>query len=255
MEENTQQEVELLPTVTDQRAFVHHKIKAVNKELREILHMITTPTTDRAGDIIDPKGADISNYLRNPIVLVNHSYDAPRDVIGRALSIEVRDDGITARTKFRDTALARDAFALAAEGLGGWSIGFRPQKYTAIRDEKGMLKGFHFTRWELLEYSLVAIPMNQEIVNNMVKQGLIHPENLPVFVEGSEFIVSDPPAAAAPPEANAEAAVWAPSPEQYARVVRAARLKQIEKIARAMADVVNRYEAGRAIQDVVQEIK
>lgn len=257
MSEQVQQEEETgySPIIADQRAFVHQEIKAINKDRMEVLHLISTPATDRAGDIVEPMGADLANFVgRNPIVMVNHSYDFPKDAIGKALMVEVTDKGLLARTKFFDKPLARDAFALIQEGVGGWSIGFRPKKYEAIRDDKGILRGFHFKQWELLEYSAVAIPMNQEVINNMVKQGLIHPENLCVFVQGLESNISDPPADAAPSEANAATEVWAPSPEQYARVVRAARRKQIEKIGRAMSDIVNRYEAGRAIQDVVQEI-
>lgn len=162
------------------RVGVTATVKAVNDEKREILHLVSTPAVDRAGDIVEPGGAKVDNYLKNPVVLVDHDYTVEK-IIGKATSIEIQEGGVWARTQFRDSDLGRESFAIAKEGLGGWSIGFRPIKHEAMKDEKGRLKGFRFSEWEMLEYSLVAVPMNHEVVQGAVQRGLVSPDHINLF--------------------------------------------------------------------------
>jgi hypothetical protein len=162
------------------RAFVHQELKEVSKSKRTVTHLITNATTDRAGDVVVPLGAKVANYLRNPLVLVDHRYEVGK-IAGRSLALEISKAGILSTTQFRDTPLGHDGLALSAEGLGGWSIGFHPEEYDALRDEKGQRRGFEFKVWDLLEYSLVAIPMNPDIVNNAVQRGWVTPEHAPLF--------------------------------------------------------------------------
>lgn len=162
------------------RMCVTPKVAAKNDTEREIVHLITNASMDRAGDIVDPAGAELANYKRNPVVMADHEYRIGA-VVGRAVDIFVSTDGLRARTRFRDTPLALDAYKLASEGLGGWSIGFRPIEYDSITDEKGRHKGFRFSKWELLEYSIVAIPMNQEIVQGAVRRGLVQEGHVRTF--------------------------------------------------------------------------
>ena len=214
------------------RMIVGAEIKAANKKEREILHLISTGATDRAGDIVEPGGADLSNYLSNPIVLLNHDYDASK-IIGKATSVTVEDDKIYARTKFRDTDLGREAFGLASEGLGGWSIGFRPIEYDSIQDEKGnKTRGFRFSKWELLEYSLVAVPMNQEVVQNMVQRGLVAPEHLREFV-----VLPDPPVPTAPEPAKVD-------PGQVSEINRVLRRLERHNAALYLKDLGEGHENG-----------
>ncbi len=188
------------------KAFVTQEIKAVNKTSREVLHLITTASVDRAGDIVEPKGAEIANFMKNPLVMADHAYSIDR-VIGRAMALEVSDKGISARTQFRDTPLGREAFALASEGLGGWSIGFRPMKFEPIKDGKGITKGFMFKQWELLEYSIVAIPCNPDIVQNAITRGLVTPDNAAVFFSIQKGDAESKPSKDAGDSPTAEAGV------------------------------------------------
>ena len=191
-------ECEFVPSVG--KVYCASTVRAVNKADREVAHLITTSRSDRAGDVVDARGADLANYMRHPVVVANHSYKI-EDIIGRAVSITVEDGGIFARTKYRDTPLAKDAFNLAAEGLGAWSIGFRPTKFKAIKDDKGFTKGFHFTEWEMLEYSQVAIPMNPDIVQNALSKGLVSEANISVFFRALD---SEKPSAEASGRTNAD---------------------------------------------------
>ena len=212
-------------------------IKAVNKSEREVAHVITTRNADRVGDVVDASGADLANYLRHPVVMADHSYSIDR-IIGRAVNLTVSDDGIFARTKYRDTPLGRDAFNLAAEGLGAWSIGFRPISFKAMKDEKGITKGFHFTKWELLEYSQVAIPMNPDAVQNALTRGWVTEENLKTFFRVDESAEPSKDAGLAP---NAETIRCAVSidPEVEARLLAAVRRANRRLTISATAERIN----------------
>ncbi len=218
---NEDPECELIPSYL--RSLCQTTIKVVNKEAREVAHIITTVNPDRVGDVVEASGADLANYLRHPVVMADHSYSIER-IIGRATALTVDEKGIFARTKYRDTPLAKDAFNLAAEGLGAWSIGFRPIAFKAMKDDKGMTKGFRFTKWEMLEYSQVAIPMNPEAIQNAISRGLVAQENIKTFFRIDE---SAKPAEPAPVKANAEQIrAMQIDPESEARILSAVRKGQ-----------------------------
>ena len=163
-------------------AMVAPEIKATNDEHREILHLISTDSVDRVGDIVEPGGAMVDNYLKNPVVLQDHDYTVEK-IIGGAVRLETEDGKMWARTRFMDTERGQMSYNLSKAGLGGWSIGFKPRKAVAIEDEKGHRKGIRFKEWELLEYSHVAIPMNQDAVNHAVARGLCSKEFINDFFE------------------------------------------------------------------------
>jgi len=165
-----------------QRCAVRPEVKAHNDDSREVLHLISTNSIDRAGDVVEPGGAGLENFLKNPVVMRNHSY-LTQDIIGRATSVTIDKDGIWARTQFRDTEVGKEAHALSKEGLGGWSIGFRPVKHESIEDDKGVFRGIRFKEWELLEYSQVPIPMNQDAVQSAVQRGLVSEAHVSLFFE------------------------------------------------------------------------
>lgn len=215
-----------------QRRWMCTSVKAVNEERREILHAISSAAVDRAGDIVVPSGARIDRYMQNPVVMVNHSYEWPEDCIGKCVSVTVEDDRVYARTQFLDTPLADAAFKLAQAGVGGWSIGFKPITYEPIEDKKGRTKGFRFTEWELLEYSAVAIPMNQEITN-VVQRSAIPSHFIPRFFTGWDLPASSDPGeeTKAPP----------PIPPRI-----------LDEAIKATLRRLRRFEAGQLIR---QEIK
>lgn len=155
---------------------IHRAVAAETKDInvatRSVTHLISNATQDRAGDIVEPKGWDTEKFLSNPVVLVDHDYRVEK-IIGRAQSVWADDSGLYATTVFSDKGLGAAAFDLVQAGIArAWSVGFRPIDQEPIRDEKGVLKGFRFTKQELLEYSLVAIPMNPDAVNNAIQRGI-----------------------------------------------------------------------------------
>jgi len=149
------------------------EIKVMEDEERTVVAKISTTATDADQDIVDPSGAILTRFLKNPVIHADHSYKV-EDVIGRATELAVSTDGITAKIKFADvTQRARDCWELVK---GGWvranSIGFIALK-SVIRGTKEFdeyVKGVSYkvgtdcnriiTSFELLESSVVSIPSN-----------------------------------------------------------------------------------------------
>ena len=186
------------------RTFCTPEIKFINEKASEITHIITTASLDRQGDVVEPGGADVANFMRNPVVLADHDYSI-HSIIGRASKLEIGGDSITATTTFAKTDLGQQALTLVKSGMArGWSIGFRPIEHESIKDDKGALKGFRYKKWELLEYSLVAIPANPDAVMNAVKRGIISENNMNIFFRTVTGHVQPGDTTPAPKKANAE---------------------------------------------------
>lgn len=242
MEENVEQEGECF--LPNKRIPVLQEIKAINKERREILHVISTSSTDRAGDVVEAKGADIDNYMRNPVVMANHDYRIEM-IIGRG-SVMVQDDSIIARTAYLDTPLGNTAFKLAEAGLGGHSIGFRPLKWKLIEDSESKgITGMRFTKWELLEYSMVAIPMNQDAVMNCIQRGIMEESQVPIFaVVQPEKAAVDTPTAKATDDGRREAE------DALASVTRVVRARAVQNHVEAAARRLLYQDAARRIDEI-----
>lgn len=131
--------------------------------------VISTAGCDRDRDRVMSRGAVLDNYQKNPVVMWGHSYGAPADVIGRTTNIDVQDGGITADFELRPAANDQDPQNIVRLLWdGGWvrtaSIGFRP-----IEMQPNEFGGNDITAWELLEWSLVPIPANQDALRLAAK--------------------------------------------------------------------------------------
>lgn len=150
------------------------EIRGVDVDDRTVTHLITTDTRDRYGDIVDPKGAQLENYLKDPVVLDAHSYGT--FPIGVNVWLKQIKGGILAKTRIHDkTQIAKDAFNLIVEGvLRAWSIGFKPINWEAFEEDG--IRGYLYKLWELLEYSLVTVPANPDALTKALQKGwLIDP--------------------------------------------------------------------------------
>jgi HK97 family phage prohead protease/HK97 family phage major capsid protein len=122
----------------------------------------STVDVDRGGDVVSAsawaKGMD--NYLKNPIILAQHDYDDP---IGRM--IEHRIDAKGLWVKARISAAAEVFNLIKDEVLTAFSIGFRilDAEYNAAAEV------FLITDLELVEISVVSVPMNQNALFNLSK--------------------------------------------------------------------------------------
>lgn len=127
--------------------------------------MASTTGMDRAGDVILAEAwrkGGLTNYKLNPILLYNHNWDKP---IGKAVDIEARDDGLFMRAKISPAA-ADNVYSLIKDGvLGTFSVSFLVKD----ADYKPETDGFVIKDAELLENSVVTIPMNQAATFSIAK--------------------------------------------------------------------------------------
>ena len=147
------------------RAWSTLEIKAVDSEQGYIEGVASTPSTDRMGDIVEPKGAQ----FKLPIPLLwQHDAEQP---IGQVMSAKVTDAGIAIRAQIARNVLPRieEAWALIKSGLvRGLSIGFRASEMEPI-NPKDPFGGMRFLAWEWLELSAVTIPANQDASITVIK--------------------------------------------------------------------------------------
>lgn len=140
------------------------ELKSVDDESRTIRGIASTPTTDRAGDIVEPKGAKF--VLPLPL-LSQHRHDAP---IGHVTNAKVTSKGIEIEASIpKDTGLdyVETAWKQIKAGLiRGLSIGFRGITVEPIKGTYGVT----FKEWEWYELSAVTIPCNSEANILAVKQ-------------------------------------------------------------------------------------
>jgi len=131
---------------------------------------ITTASVDRDGDQVDPAGLDVSKYLRNPVVLYAHDYQALP--VGRCVALNRTGDQWRAQWTWlqKDDFADRVRNAWDQQVLSACSIGFRPLASQPRPDANG---GRLFTAAELLEFSIVPVPSNQEALRALKAFGLV----------------------------------------------------------------------------------
>lgn len=145
------------------KAFAVFDVKSFDEENGILRGIASTPTADRASDIVDPKGA----VFKLPIPLLwQHKSDQP---IGQVIEAQVTDAGIeiVAIVPKGVTEEIDKAWKLIKAGLvRGFSIGFRGLDVEEIPGSWGV----RFKKWEWLELSAVTIPANAEATITSVKQ-------------------------------------------------------------------------------------
>lgn len=151
------------------RAYSLLEIKSTDDDQRVIEGLATSPSTDRMGDIVEPRGG----VFKLPLpFLWQHGSKAP--AIGHVVKATVRDDGIHVRVQIEkddQPGPLKDHLDMAWRAIKkglvrGMSIGFRP-----LEDPepiKGTF-GLRFKRWEMLELSAVTIPANAEASITSIK--------------------------------------------------------------------------------------
>lgn len=131
--------------------------------------IINTASVDRDRDRVLPSGAAVEDYLRNPIVQWGHNYRDPWATVGKTTSLDKDVSGLIADFELRPAANEQDPqniIRLLWEGewIRTASIGFIPRE-----GKPNELGGTDFGAWDLLEWSLVPIPSNQDALRLAVK--------------------------------------------------------------------------------------
>lgn len=142
------------------RAYSLLTIKSVDEDERIIEGLATTPSPDRYGDVVDPKGAEFA--LPMPLLMQHNA----REPIGHVIDAKVSAKGITIKAKLAkidEPGTLKDrldeAWQLIKSGLvRGLSIGFNPIESARIKDTFSE----HFIKWSWLETSCCVIAANQD---------------------------------------------------------------------------------------------
>lgn len=143
-----------------ERAYSLLTVKSMDEDKREIVGIATTPAVDRAGDIVEPDGAE----FKLPIPLLwQHDSGSP---VGHVLSAKVGKNGIEVVARFAKSdepgklkELLDYAWQCVKQQLvRGLSIGFKPLETARIGDSYS----YRYIKWLWLELSAVTVPMNGE---------------------------------------------------------------------------------------------
>ena len=113
---------------------------------------------DRAGETVVPSGMDLKWFKKNPVILHNHDRNK---VIGKALSVTRKDDGIYLKAEVHKGACDEEVFYAIQNGLlRTFSIGFacKAGEYKEINNRNV----YFITKSELREVSVVTIPCSTE---------------------------------------------------------------------------------------------
>jgi len=157
------------------------KIESVNEKDRTLVVKISTDQKDRDGDVLLPRGADLADYLKNPVVLWAHRYDEPP--IAKALWTKTTDTEVLSKPRFAETDFAEEIYQLyVQEFLTMWSVGFMPGQnedgsWAMRRPTELDLKARPdwkdaniIEKWGLWEYSAVPVPSNPGALTLAVKE-------------------------------------------------------------------------------------
>jgi len=153
------------------RAYSTFEVKSVAEDERVIEGIATTPTADRVGDIVEPKGAEFKLPL--PLLWQHNA----REPIGHVEHARVTDEGIHIRARVLRTSepgRLRDRLDEAWQSIKyklvrGLSIGFQALEREPV-DPRDPWGAQHFKRWSWIELSAVTIPANQEANIAVIKR-------------------------------------------------------------------------------------
>jgi HK97 family phage prohead protease len=143
-----------------QRAWSQFTVKGMDDKRRRFSGIASTPSTDRMGDVVEPKGAQFK--LPIPFLWQHDS----KDPIGWITAAKVTDKGIEVEGEVASVDEAgplKDRLLTAWQMLKagivrGLSIGFNASESEPIKGTYGL----RFKRWEWLELSAVTIAANQD---------------------------------------------------------------------------------------------
>lgn len=152
-----------------ERAYSTLVIKALSDEggKRTFKGIASTPTADRTGDIVEPKGAQFK--LPIPFLWMHDNADP----IGWITAARVTEKGIEVEGEVADIeeeGALKDRLTnawqmLKAKLVRGLSVGFKPIEASRIEGTFGM----RYTKWLWFELSAVTVPANADASITTIK--------------------------------------------------------------------------------------
>jgi HK97 family phage prohead protease len=137
------------------KKYLQGTVKGVNSDLKTVRVIASSGAVDREGESLDPNGWDLTNFLKNPVLLWSH--DAFSLPIGKVSKVWIENGILMADTQFaeEESDFAAEVARMVRGGyLNAVSVGFLPKD---VDHSTGQVRS-----QELLELSYVNIPANQE---------------------------------------------------------------------------------------------
>lgn len=152
------------------RAIAPNVVRKVDDEKRIITFVASTFDLDSHSTRIDPNGWVLERFRKNPVILLNHdAYGFSQSgglPVGRGIDPRVQDGKLMIDVQFpsEDTdPFAHRVYKLTRDGfLGTGSVGFNPLRSEVIQEDGEDVRVYR--QQELLEFSIVSIPSNENAV-------------------------------------------------------------------------------------------
>lgn len=136
---------------------------------------ISTKDIDRDGEVLEPEGAELKFFRKNPVVMFGHDYS--QLPVGKAQWIKTDEKGLIAKTEWAPTQLGEDLKKLYNNGfMRAFSVGFIPREWVD-GDKDGEPKRT-YKKWDLLEYSAVPVPANPYALALASAEGIVKSKSL-----------------------------------------------------------------------------
>lgn len=161
----------------DKKNNANFSLKAIDEiGERTVRFTISKTVEDRDGDVIHADGVDFTNYMKNPVFCSFHN--TREFPLGKVTKFWVEGDEVKADVYFptleelstnpeqasEKAKLVDFCYHCYKTGmLNAVSVGFIPLEWTETQT------GYDITKWELLEFSAVAVPANQDAIAEAVK--------------------------------------------------------------------------------------
>lgn len=237
--------------------------EVANEGSRTMVIVVSNGAIDRDNEVVLPKGANLKEYAKNPVVLWAHDYASKP--IARALwtRYDKDRDAIVSKWQFADTAEAMDVFRLYQGGfLNAASIGVgQPaesrQPTPAEKKANPAMESVYrvWAKWTLLEVSAVPIPANPEALALAVSKGLKLPASMQVAEQPEP--ASDAAAVVAPPVLPAAAASRRVIVVEDVRVVEEVRktVRRVICTAPAALDIVTENDIVQMTNEAIARLR
>ena len=170
-------------------------VKAEELSERTVRFKISSEVVDRDGDILIAKGCNFENFKKNPQFLGFHNYHEyplgiPKNwgIEGKAVYCDVYFPTIEELSSEREYAsekakLVDFTYHCYKTGmLNAVSVGFIPMDAVPNKETGGAI----VNEWELLEFSAVTVPANQDAIAQAVKS--FGDENAKMMIDPIERI-------------------------------------------------------------------
>lgn len=143
-------------------------VESFNEEKREIKFTFSTGRVDRSNDIVNPQGAILDDFLKNPVFLWMHDKTIPP--IGKVVAIEKQGNVLIGVVEFwknsnspefwsESDRLANSIYEQYKNGfLKAVSVAFRPVDATYNRETGGN----NYNSYTITEISAVTVPDNPD---------------------------------------------------------------------------------------------